>query len=154
MSQLNPQKLHTRFLRGVSLKEFRVPRRYTLTHSDITGVLFLSVGSDYDKRAISGLYVRLMRDEVVAEWLQGEAGMSLHVYCHVSGGLAFGTAAWRYAILQFHMPQVLQAFRYGDRVIYANRPELEQTPVWVHFRSSQTRYHRKEDWGTMGKYKI
>lgn len=29
-------------------------RRYTLTHNDITGQLFLSVGSDYNKEQVSG----------------------------------------------------------------------------------------------------
>ena len=36
---------------------------------------------------ISGWYTRLMRDEVLAEWLEDEDGPALHVYCHVSGGL-------------------------------------------------------------------
>jgi hypothetical protein len=61
-------------------------RRYTLTHNDITGDLQLTVGREYNYAQISGLYTRLLRDEVVAEWvLAGPTAPSLHVYCHVSG---------------------------------------------------------------------
>jgi hypothetical protein len=61
-------------------------RRYTLTHNDITGNLRLSIGPDFNEEQISGFYTRLLRDEVVAEWVQiGASGYALHVYCHVSG---------------------------------------------------------------------
>lgn len=33
-------------------------RRYTLTHNDITGELFLSVGSDYNTDQVSGWCAR------------------------------------------------------------------------------------------------
>jgi hypothetical protein len=49
-------------------------RCYTLTHSDTTGELFLTIGPDFDRAQISGLYTRLMRDEVLAEWREDEDG--------------------------------------------------------------------------------
>jgi hypothetical protein len=45
------------------------PRRYTLTHSDRTGDLFLTIGPDYDQRALRALQVRLERDEVLGDWV-------------------------------------------------------------------------------------
>ncbi|RPJ28417.1 MAG: hypothetical protein EHM35_13720, partial [Planctomycetaceae bacterium] len=92
MSRLRPEKLHVRFAGTPAPDGPLAPRRYTLTHSDTSGELFLTVGSDYDKGQISGLYTRLMRDEVLAEWRGGEDGPVLHVFCHVSGGLALGPA--------------------------------------------------------------
>ncbi len=68
MKRLHPEKLHVCYLKGVGCDYPPVPRRYTLTHSDLTGDLYLSIGSDYNSRQISHWCTRLMRDEVLAEW--------------------------------------------------------------------------------------
>lgn len=47
---------------------FPLPRRYTLTHNDVTGALALSIGSEYNSAQLEGWYVRMIRDEVLAEW--------------------------------------------------------------------------------------
>jgi hypothetical protein len=105
MSRLDPGKLHVRFAAGVAAEGPLTPRRYTLTHSDSTGDLFLTIAPEVDQKRISGWYTRLMRDEVVAEWQEGEEGAALHVFCHVSGGLVFGSAGMRYGIFQREMPR-------------------------------------------------
>jgi hypothetical protein len=94
-----------------------------------------------------------MRDEVLAEWKDDDDGPALHVYCHVSGGLVFGTAGWRYAIFRHELPLVLEAFRYGDRAIFAAHPELDGAPIRIHFSARQRRYRRVERWGTLGDYR-
>ncbi len=73
MSRLRPQKLLVRFAPGVASEGPVAPRCYTLTHSDATGDLFLTVGPGYDRQQISGWYTRLMRDEVLAKWQEDEA---------------------------------------------------------------------------------
>lgn len=80
------EKLIVNYLSGVNPNGPITPRCYTLTHSDFTGELFLSIGVEFDKKAISGFYTKIMRDEVLAEWVKQENGYSLNVYCHVSGG--------------------------------------------------------------------
>jgi len=153
VSHLRPEKLHVRFVSDVTPRGPVVPRRYTLTHSDRTGDLFLTVGSDYDRDQISGWHTRLLRDEVLAEWQEDREGPSLHVYCHVSGGLVLGRASWRYRIFGHHMPQVLQAFRFGDQELFETRPDLDDAPIVVHFAASQRRYRRTESWGTLSDYR-
>jgi hypothetical protein len=152
VSRLNPDKLHLRFLPGADERGPVAPRRYTLTHSDATGDLYLTIGPDYDRDAISGWYTLLMRDEVLAEWGRSEQGPSLHLYCHVSGGLAFGPAGWRYRIFQHELPLVLEAFRFGDAALYHAHPALDHAPIWVHFRARQRRYQRTERWGIPADY--
>jgi hypothetical protein len=153
MSRLRPEKLHVRFAEGVAADGPLTSRRYTLTHSDSTGDLFLTVGSSYDREQISGWYTRLMRDEVLAEWREDIEGAALHVFCHVSGGLVFGMAGWRYAIFQRELPLVLEAFRHGDRTLYEMNPDLDHAPILVHFRSNRQRYQRLEHWGTPADYR-
>jgi len=152
MSRLQPGKLHTRFVPGVTPEAPIAPRRYTLTHSDVTGDLFLTIGPEYDQKQISGWYTRLMRDEVLAQWRQGRLGPVLEVYCHVSGGPTFGMAGFRYGIFRQELPLVLEAFRYGDQGLYDAHPELDRAPIRIHFRSHRQRYHRTERWGTPADY--
>jgi hypothetical protein len=154
MSRLQPGKLHVRLSAGLISEAPVMPRRYTLTHSDTSGDLFLTIGQEYDGKQISGWYTRLMRDEVLAEWREVEDGAALHVYCHVSGGLVFGSAGWRYAIFQRELLLVLEAFRHGDRQLFEVHPELDRAPIEVHFHSHRRRYRRRERWGTPADYRL
>jgi hypothetical protein len=152
MRELRPEKLHVTFHQGTSVQEVSFPRRYTLTHSDTTGDLFLSIGAEYDQKQISGFYTRLMRDEVLAELKNDGQELSIHVYCHVSGGFVFGTAGWRNDILHHHMHMVLEALRYGDREVFSADPEFNEALVKVHFISNRAKYNRVEDWGLVKSY--
>jgi len=154
MSRLNPAKLHLRWRRDVTPQGPILPRRYTLTHSDASGDLFLTIGADYDRGQVGGLVTRLMRDEVLAEWVAGASGPELHVFCHVSGGLLFGSASQRDAIFRRELPLVLEAFRYGDRALFAAQPDLDRAPVIVHFQSHLARYNRVERWGAPAEYHV
>jgi hypothetical protein len=154
MSRLNPAKLHVRWRRGVTPAGPRSPRRYTLTHSDATGDLFLTIGADYDRVQISGLYTRLMRDEVLAEWAADGDEPELRVHCHVSGGFALGSAEMRDAIFRRELPLVLEAFRYGDSALFIAHPEMDCAPVTVHFRSHVERFNRMEKWGTLADHRV
>jgi hypothetical protein len=154
MSRLNPAMLHVQFAEGSAADGPLCPRRYTLTHSDQTGELFLTIAPEVDRNQISGWYTRWMRDEVIAEWLSGVEGPSLHVYCHVGGWLALGGASMRDGIFRRELPLVLEAFRFGDRALFVARPELDQAPVWVHFESTNARYQKVEHWGTPAEYRV
>jgi hypothetical protein len=153
MKRLNPDKLHVTYLAGAIPDELIVPRRYTLTHSDITGKLFLSIGGSFNKQQISGLYTKLMRDEVLAELACEENNLVFRVYCHISGGFILGTARFRYNIFKSELPLVLEAIRYGDRVLFARNPELDNAPVLVNFKSTKSPFNKVENWGTMLEYR-
>jgi hypothetical protein len=151
MSDLDPRKLHVTFKATESSADLILPRRYTLTHSDRTGELFLTIADEYDYAQISGWYTRLMRDEVLAEWQDGSQP-TFHVYCHVSGGVIIGSARWRYGIFKNHMPMVLQAFRYGDQNVFDQNPDLDLATISVHFHAKQAQFNKRENWGTFADY--
>jgi hypothetical protein len=153
MKRLNPQKLHVAYLTGATSEDLTLPRRYTLTHSDITGELFLTISNAYDTKQISHLYTRLMRDEVLAEFTKEEDGLVFRVYCHVSGGFVFGTAKLRYAVFCHELPLVLEAMRFGDRNLFEKIPNLDNTPALIHFQSTNNRFNKVENWGTMAYYR-
>jgi hypothetical protein len=152
MERLNPEKLHVTYLTGATPEGLMLPRRYTLTHSDMTGKLFLSIGSNYNTKQISNFYTKLMRDEVLAELSQDGDNLLFRVYCHVSGGFVFGTARLRYNIFCRELPLALEAIRYGDRTLFKQNPELDNASVFIHFESKNERFSKTENWGTLADY--
>ena len=151
---LKIDKLHVKYLSNTSLSSLTSPRYYTLTHSDFTGELFLSIGPYYDAEQTSKFYTRIMRDEVLAELKRESGGMLFNVYCHVSGGFVIGSAALRYQIFKSELPLALKAFRYGDKTLFNLNPELDQTPIIIHFSSSNVEFNKTENWGKISDYKI
>ena len=154
VSPLGLEKLQIKFLGGADSRGPIYGRCYTFTHSDFSGDLFLSVGLDFDMEAISGFYTRLMRDEVLAEWLRQEENFSLHVYCHVSGGIILGTAGWRYSIFKRELPLVLRCICNGDKKLFDQYPNLKNSNIFVHFKTKNKKYNKVERWGTPKDYLI
>ena len=154
MGRLQPEKLHVTFALDSEPSGPVVPRCYTLTHSDLSGDLFLTIGPRFNRKQISGLYTRLMRDEVLAEWEREDQGPALHVHCHVSGGLAIGPARFRLAMFRRELPLVLEALRHGDRRLFQARPTLDRAPILVHFHAARRRADRVEHWGVPKDYLV
>jgi hypothetical protein len=153
MDHLNPDKLHVDFIDGANPNGPITPRTYTLTHSDMTGDLFLTISQRFKFSQVSGFYTRRMRDEVLAKWDVNEQ-KSLHVHCHVSGGLVFGLSKWRDEIFRYHLPMVSEAFWYGDRTLMSLYPEFAGGQVIVHFHAREKKFNKDEAWGVLDDYKL
>jgi hypothetical protein len=149
MEKLDPEKLYVEFRPGVTPTEPIIPRRYTLTHSDVTAELFLTVSPEYAYDKINE-----MRDEVLAEWSIMDDRYYLYAYCYVDGG-EFGLAvsAIRNTVFIKQLPLALEAIRYGDRAFFRAHPILGYAPVYINFSSTDPYLNRTEYWGTMNDYK-
>jgi hypothetical protein len=148
---LDPSRLQVTFAEGSRPDGPLTPRRYTLTHSDRTGDLFLTIGPDYDRQALRALQVRLERDEVLGEWVLGPDGPRLDLHMTAQGGLPlFGTGAMRCNIFRRYRPLVLDALGYGDRAFAAAHPELDRAPVISRFHWRRGRVE-SESWGRWGE---
>ena len=153
MERLDPQKLHViNLCNDEAFCQGKPTRCYTLTHSDFTGDMFLTIGCAYDKKQVSGLYTRLMRDEVLSELVKTDTGWELRVHCHVSGGMVLGKAKWRNDIFHAELPLALEAIIYGDRALFTSDAGLGEASIKVHFHSPLSKYNRVEDWGTVPDY--
>ncbi len=150
MSRLRPEKLHVKTVSPANEDGPVIPRCYTLTHSDRTGDLFLTIGPHFDQRQIGGWYTRLLRDEVLAEWIETNGTPELHVYCQVGRGL--GTAKYRESIFRRELPLVLESFRYGDSTLFLRNPHLDSATIWVHFMMKGKEHEILENWGNMSEY--
>ena len=147
-------KLHVTFSEGCTPNGTLLPRRYTLTHSDRTGDLFLTIGCEYDRDALGALQVRLERDEVLGEWVSQAEGPRLELTMKAQGGLPFfGTGTMRCNIFRHYRPMVLAALRHGDRHFVEAHPELVDAPVIARFDWRDGR-DDTEVWGTWGATEI
>jgi len=148
---LDVSRLHVVFAEGTRPDGPLTPRRYTFTHSDRPGKLFLCVGPDYDHRALHSLQVRLERDEVLGEWVLGCDGPRLDLHMAAQGGLPlFGTGAMRCRIFRHYRPLVLEALRYGDREFTGAHSQLDEAPVVARFHWRRGRVE-SEAWGHWGR---
>ncbi|MEW8972212.1 MAG: staygreen family protein, partial [Mesobacillus sp.] len=82
MSKFKPEKLKVTFIPPATAFVLIDGRKYTLTHSDITGELFLSIGNVYDYQAIN----YEMRDEVLADWITINGEYLLYGKVYISNG--------------------------------------------------------------------
>jgi len=151
MSRLDISKLHINKNIDDNTR-LCLPRRYTLTHSDITGDLFLSIDKDYDKRALSNWYIKFMRDEVLAEWQEEGDYQYIMIYCHVCGGICFGWASLRNQIFRRELPLAIKAICNGDINLIDNNPTLKEAKVIVNFHATKRKYNKIENWGRVKDY--
>lgn len=135
---------------GVTNKEPIVQRRYTLTHSDLTGDLFLTIGKQFawDK-------INPMRDEVIGEWVTNGTTLYYCVYLYIDRGeYDQNVSAKRSEIFRRELPLALTAIRYGDRFLFDAYPQLDQISIIVSFMSSYPQFARQENWGTFQSISI
>lgn len=145
MSNFNPQKLSVRLIPPATLIQPIQGRKYTLTHSDITGELFLDIGYKYNNQAINWK----IRDEVLAEWKEGQGALHLIGRVYVAGGeFDEQTANKRFTIFVKEMDTALKGIVYGDLPLYTNYPELLDAPIYVHYKSYYPQYRMIVYYGT------
>mmetsp|Transcript_26521 Transcript_26521/g.90681 ORF Transcript_26521/g.90681 Transcript_26521/m.90681 type:complete len:186 (+) Transcript_26521:94-651(+) len=121
------------------------PRRYTLTHNDFTGELFLTVAEVFNQHQVEGWYSKLLRDEVLAEWRGEELCIDLFVEAPCQWWLAPATI--RTWIFRRDLPLVLSALRYADSLLLATQPAFLDYPVHVFFHYKNCTV--QEYWGSL-----
>lgn len=149
MNELKPEKLYVEFRSGVTPTEPIAPRRYTLTHNDITADLYLTIGATYAYDKITA-----MRDEVLGEWIKLQDEYIYYVYLYVSRDYGSEVAAVRNYIFRRELPLALKAIKYGDKDFFNAHSELNFAPIIVYFSSTEDQYNKIENWGTFSDYLI
>lgn len=123
-------------------------RRYTLTHSDETGELFLVISSDYDYENLNST-----RDEVLAEWTTKDCkNYYFYVYLRLDGEDGTKATKRRNEIFVRELPTALKAIKYGDPYLFTAYPQFNNAPIYVHFQSQDLNYNRIEYYNTFNDY--
>lgn len=136
-------KLKTTFIYPTTPSKPIIGRKYTLTHCDITGIMFLDIGTEYNYSAIN----EELRDELFGRWVfyDDDNSYKLFFYAFV-GGDNFSTALKRYNIFKSHMNMAIQAIIYGDRYLFKEYPQLINTPIYVKFDSDFPLFNNYESY--------
>ncbi len=149
MSKFIPEKLKVEFKDGISIKEPIITRKYTLTHSDETGDLFLTVDEEYDYKKINPL-----RDEVLGNWVKEEDEYILDIMVEVDGNKDLAQTAIRDKIFREELPLALKAIIYGDEIFLKENEILNSSKVRINFKSKYPEYNLVEIWGSINDYKM
>ncbi|RSD26059.1 staygreen family protein [Mesobacillus subterraneus] len=149
MSKFNPEKLNVCFIPPATGFLPLEGRKYTLTHSDMTGELFLSIGNVYDYQAIN----YKMRDEVLADWVTMNGEYMLYGKVYISNGeYDPNMSRIRYMIFKRELDLALTGIIYGDRTFFTNYPWLLDAPIYVQFSSIYPEFNKVAYYGTPRKY--
>lgn len=149
MNMFIPSKLTVNFLAPATQFRPIEGRKYTLTHSDTTGQLFLSVGNFFDYSAINPNF----RDEVFAEWVPQLGEFTLCGKVYISGGeFDEKYAKVRFMIFKKELDLALKAIFYGDQIFFSYFPWLLDAPIYIHFESVFPEFNQILFFGTPRHY--
>lgn len=149
MNKFNPERLSVEYRDGITATEPVISRHHTLTHSDNTGELFLTIGTQFAWDKVNND----MRDEVIGEWKTNGYYIYYNAYVMVNKeGQDFNTAMRRYEVFRRELPLALTAIRYGDRFIFDVYPALDNGLIIVNFISTYPQLYKQEIFGTFSSY--
>lgn len=125
-----------------------MPRKYTLTHSDETAELFLSIGNKYDLDKIN----YSVRDEVLGSWEKDDEYYLL-INIEVGNNNDINSIIKRDEVFRRELPLALTAIVYGDNLFLENNKELYDASVIIKFNCQIKEYDVLEKWGKIKDYK-
>ena len=146
--EFTPDKLEITLIDPVTENGPVEDRKYTLTHSDETGMLFLDIGNVYNYSAID----QDLRDELLGRWLLPDNEPPMLIFYAYVGGEDFESAAKRYKIFKSHIEMAIMAVIYGDSVLFDNNPELINSSIYVKFDSVVPAFDSYEYYGCVSDY--
>ncbi|MCA0173610.1 staygreen family protein [Bacillus sp. RAR_GA_16] len=132
---------------GLKEKNCILGRKYTLTHSDLTGELFLTIGKEYAIDRIS-----FIRDEVLGSF-RNDCGLYYYVYVLVDDPTEEGREEIRNRIFREELPDALSAIRVGDSRFFQTYPQLDDVPIWIYFDSNKEQWEAYEYYGSFREYR-
>lgn len=149
MRPFQPDKLAVTYLPPATPFSPIDSRKYTLTHSDDTGKMVLSIGYRYDQASINPR----IRDEVMAEWIPRLGEYTLWGKVYVSGGeFDEKYSQVRYLVFQKELDLTLRAMINGDQDFYTYYPWLVDAPIYIQFDSDYPEFQKIIYYGTPRHY--
>lgn len=148
MFKFNPDKLKVIYKQEIDKEIFEIPRKYTLTHSDKTANLFLTIGKTYDYKTID----YNIRDEVLASWERNDK-YYLKVNLQLDNGKLNKNIILRNKIFREELPLAINTIVYADNSMLENNKFLYYSHIIVYFKSKIEKYSSIEDWGVLRDYK-
>ncbi len=125
-------------------------RKYTLTHSDSTGILYLYIGQDYNYYAIN----ETLRDELLGKWKLRDYNSYVLIFYAYVGDNDFLKSSMKYGAFKYHLQMALQAIFYGDKELLEEHKYLLDSPIYIKFDSDIPMFDNYEQYGYVKDYII
>lgn len=122
-------------------------RTYTMTHSDTTGDLYVTIGLNYAKDKVNEI-----QDQVYLSWVPLKDSYFLYGEVVVDDPMGQGNTSKRNDIFKREMPLALKAIYTADLPLFEDSPALKETPVLIKFQSSSPEYNKLYNYGKIGDY--
>lgn len=147
MSEFDLGKINIKYKDNIGITAPVLDRKYTITHSDSTGELFITVGLSFDYQKVNPI-----RDEVLLEWIIVHNSPVLYGQVLVDGEGISGNSKLRNDIFLKELPKVLQNIRQKENRLFELYPELGEAFVWIEFKSELPEYHNIYNFGKINDY--
>lgn len=147
MEETKKGKLFVEFGEGVYPNKIELPRKYTLTHSDETGDLYLVVGKDYDYSKINET-----RDEVLGNWIKENDEYILICEVLLDNDKGVSGTIIRDTIFRRELPLAIGAIIRGDKDAINTVDGCLNAKIMIKFKSKVAEYNVVEQWGVVSDY--
>lgn len=141
-------KLEVNFIFPMTKTYTLKDRKYTLTHSYDTGVLYLDIANFYNYKKIN---INL-RDEVLGSWVFIEKNKYALLLNVCLNGDYPNEIKRKYEIFKSHLNLAIKAMIYGDRTFLFENKFLLDSNIIVNFSSSYFMYNCSEYYGLVKNY--
>jgi len=144
MSTFESSRVSVEFRDHVTLASPIYNRTYTITHSDDTGELFVTIGKDYayDK-------VEELRDEVLVKIKQIDGQLMFYGTVLINDEGEDRNLEIRNEIFLRELPLAMEALKEADRAFFEQHPMTLDLPVCVWFQSTEEKYNKFYNFGTL-----
>ncbi len=124
-------------------------RKYTITHSDETGQIFVTIGCSYaeDKFGPS-------RDEVLLSLECINGCWQFFGIVHLDPPNDRIDISTRRDIFLREMHVALEAVRHVDKTLFSCYPCLDYSTITIQFQSKNPDYHKSYSFGKIGDYRM
>lgn len=146
--KFDTDKLKVNFIKPMTPTYYIENRKYTLTHSDTTGVLFLDIADFYNYDVVNFK----LRDEVLGEWIKSnKSSYILYLYVYLKGVDA-PEISNKYKIFKDNLKLAITGILYGDIELFKKHPDLLDSPIHIKFSSSHFMFNSVEYYETPKYY--
>ena len=147
MNEFNPLNVFVQYRENIRPIQPVLGRKYTITHSDKSGDLFVAISNEYAKDRIGP-----MRDEVLIEWKRRKREYVLEGSALVDINQSEVNSKIRNEIFLREMPLILKSLRYADRFLFETYPILDSSTVFINFDSNNPEFNKNYNFGAIGNY--
>ncbi|KGX92573.1 hypothetical protein N781_14665 [Pontibacillus halophilus JSM 076056 = DSM 19796] len=144
----NPNAVYVQYRPDIHHFTPYLERKYTLTHSDETAQLFLTVSKQFAYDTLNP-----ERDEVFATWIPNYEGVVFQGSVFVGDeSIPRQRQFRRYTIFHKEMETALRSIFYGERWLLQAYPFLLYSPIHIQFNSNLPYYHQNLFFGYVYQY--